>query len=103
MKNREDFDKAVKLELQHICAQYNKEIESLRDKLNDANSYVENEQRNKMLIQENLKKAFMRGVCALNFEAMNILHPSDAAGQIEKEMERQMAQAMSGALQSSTF
>ena len=23
--------------------------------------------------QENLKKAFMRGVCALNFEAMNIL------------------------------
>jgi centrosomal protein POC5 len=31
-------------------------------------------------MQDNLKKAFMRGVCALNFEAMNILHPSDAAG-----------------------
>ena len=46
-------------------------------------------------MQDNLKKAFMRGVCALNFEAMNILHPSDAAGQIEKEMERQMNQAMS--------
>lgn len=45
-------------------------------------------------MQENLKKAFMRGVCALNFEAMNILHPSDAAGQIEKEMERQMNQAI---------
>ena len=27
-------------------------------------------------MQENLKKAFMRGVCALNFEAMNILQPS---------------------------
>ena len=45
-------------------------------------------------MQDNLKKAFMRGVCALNFEAMNILHPSDAAGQIEREMERQMAQAI---------
>ena len=30
VKNREDFDKAVKLELQNISAQYNKEIESLR-------------------------------------------------------------------------
>lgn len=26
-------------------------------------------------MQEGLKKAFMRGVCALNFEAMNILTP----------------------------
>lgn len=24
-------------------------------------------------MQENLKRAFMRGVCALNFEAMNVL------------------------------
>ena len=44
-------------------------------------------------MQDNLKKAFMRGVCALNFEAMNILHRRDAAGQFEREMERQMAQA----------
>jgi len=26
-------------------------------------------------MQEGLKKAFMRGVCALNFEAMSILTP----------------------------
>jgi centrosomal protein POC5 len=67
----------------------------LREKLAEANGFVENEQRNRSLMQDNLKKAFMRGVCALNFEAMNILHPSDAAGQIEREMERQMAQAIS--------
>ena len=24
-------------------------------------------------MQDNLKKAFMRGVCALNFEAMNVI------------------------------
>jgi hypothetical protein len=49
----------------------------LREKLNEASAFVDNEQRNKAMMQENLKKAFMRGVCALNFEAMNILHPSD--------------------------
>jgi len=31
--------------------------------------------RNKHIMQENLKKVFMRSVCALNFEAMNILDP----------------------------
>ena len=77
VKNREDFDRAVKLELQHICAQYNKEIESLRDRLNEAQAIVDSEHRTKAMMQEQLKKAFMRGVCALNFEAMNILNPND--------------------------
>ncbi len=86
IKNREDFEKAVKLELQHICAQYNKEIESLRDKLNEANSIVESEQRNKAMMQENLKKAFLKGVCALNFEAMHILNPNDQAAEMERAL-----------------
>lgn len=50
VKNREDFDKAVKLELQNICAQYNKEIESLRDKLNEAQMIVDSEHRNKAMM-----------------------------------------------------
>ena len=28
-------------------------------------------------MQDNLKKAFMKGVCAMNLEAMNILNPGD--------------------------
>lgn len=80
-KNKDDFDKAVKSELQHICAQYSKEIESLRQKLEEANTVVDQENRNKAMMQENLKKAFMRGVCALNFEAMNILNPNDMSMQ----------------------
>ena len=28
--------------------------------------------------EENMKKAFMRGVCALNMEAMNMFHEPDA-------------------------
>lgn len=43
VKNKEDFDKAVKQELQTICAQYNKEIESLREKLNEATLVVDAE------------------------------------------------------------
>ena len=95
----------MKLELQHICAQYNKEIESLREKLNEANVIVENEHRNKSMMQENLKKAFMRGVCALNFEAMHILNPNDQ-GRIEMELEKQVANAMTslqGPLSSSEY
>jgi centrosomal protein POC5 len=41
------------------------------------------------MMQENLQKAFMRGVCALNFEAMNILNPNDTAS-TEHELERKV-------------
>ena len=35
-RDKEKFDNAVKQELQSISAQYQKEIETLRQKLNDA-------------------------------------------------------------------
>ena len=55
----------------------------MREKLEEANRYVEGEKKNKMMMQENLNKAFMRGVCALNFEAMSILNPNDISKQLE--------------------
>jgi len=30
-------------------------------------------ENNKVLVQENLKKAFLRGMCAMNMEAMGVL------------------------------
>jgi len=42
-------------------------------------------------MQENLKKVFMRSVCALNFEAMSILDPaeqSSAQARMEQELAR---------------
>lgn len=48
-------------------------------------------------MQENLKKVFMRSVCALNFEAMSILDPAEqqnAQVQMQKELERQVQSAM---------
>jgi centrosomal protein POC5 len=46
--------------------------------LDEAHYIVEENNSSKTNMQENLKKAFMRGVCALNFEAMNILQPSES-------------------------
>lgn len=95
--DKEKFERAVKMEVQNISASYSKEIEMLRKKLDEANRTVERNNMQKANMQDNLKKAFMRGVCALNFEAMNILDPNgddpylqekghNHLSQIEKEM-----------------
>ena len=78
-KNKTDFDNAVKNEIQNIAANYQKEIETLRKKLDEAQVIVHNNNESKVSMQDNLKKAFMRGVCALNFEAMNILDTPNGA------------------------
>ena len=44
-------------------------------------------------MQENLKKVFMRSVCALNFEAMNILDPNEQ-NMMQQAMEKQIDNAM---------
>lgn len=54
---------------------YGKEITDLRNKLNEANHTLESFKESKSQIQDNLKKALMRGVVAMNLEAMNILEP----------------------------
>lgn len=36
----------------------------------------------------------MRGVCALNFEAMNILNPDDPAPETQSQMSQMQARAM---------
>lgn len=45
-------------------------------------------------MQENLKKVFMRSVCALNFEAMNILDPAE-----QNFAQAKMEQALDNAMQ----
>ena len=76
-RDKEKFDGSVKRELQSISATYQKEIETLRSKCTDAEKQQHINNRNKHIMQENLKKVFMRSVCALNFEAMNILDPNE--------------------------
>ena len=76
-RDKEKFDRTVKLELQSISATYQKEIETLRNKLSDSDRQTNINNRNRHMMQENLKKVFMRSVCALNFEAMIILDPAE--------------------------
>ncbi len=61
--------------MQGLCAQYNKEAEQLREKLQETQTQLEKEQKNKAAMQENLKRMFLKGVCAMNFEAMNLFSP----------------------------
>jgi len=60
-----------------ISAQYSKEIDTLRQQLSEANNTNDTHERTRMMTQENLKKAFMKGVCAMNMEAMTILNPNE--------------------------
>jgi hypothetical protein len=54
---------------------YGKEISDLKTKLSEANASIDKYKENKIYLQENLKRALMRGVVAMNLEAMNILEP----------------------------
>jgi len=72
-----ESDATLNRELAELSAKYNKEIELLSNRLNEALRELDAAERNKLDMQDNLKKAFMRGVCALNFEAMSILKPGE--------------------------
>jgi hypothetical protein len=72
-----ESDATLNKELAELSAKYNKEIELLSNRLNEALRELDAAERNKLDMQDNLKKAFMRGVCALNFEAMSILKPGE--------------------------
>jgi len=76
-KLKKEADSTLNRELADLAAKYNKEIDILTSRLNEALRSLDEAEKNKQDIQENLKKAFMRGVCALNFEAMSILKPGE--------------------------
>jgi len=69
---------------------YGKEINDLRSKLNEANSAIEKHKISKDALQENLKKALMRGVVAMNLEAMNVLEGEGVNNSNLKIMENLM-------------
>ena len=62
-----------KSKLNEVSIKYNKEVNDLKNKLDDANNQINKYKEQKNQIQENLKKTLMRNVVAMNFEAMNIL------------------------------
>ena len=59
---------------------YEEKIVVLTTSLNEALSEIEVYKQRKMEYEENMKKAFMRGVCALNMEAMTMWKVGDEEG-----------------------
>lgn len=60
-------------EIDEITQRFNKEMSELRTQLAETQKNLQQVHVTKESMQDNLKKAFMRGVCALNFEAMNVI------------------------------
>lgn len=68
-----------------VRAKLFEQMESERSQLlteaEDLRMQVQEESKQRALLQDNLKRVFMRGVCALNFEAMSLLSDPSGAGQ----------------------
>lgn len=55
---------------------YQKEISLLQSKLRESMDQLTLIERSKAQMQDQLKQAFMRGLCAMNLEAMNVIKPN---------------------------
>lgn len=56
-----------------VCTQLNEALESARVEVSSLHAQRDT-------YEETMKKAFMRGVCALNMEAMSMFHDPDNKG-----------------------
>jgi len=77
------------IERNRLCALVNLERDRLQEELKHTQAQLKREVDTRALLQDNLKRVFMRGVCALNFEAMNILSNPTAAAQPSQQQQQQ--------------
>nr|KAG5690321.1 hypothetical protein BaRGS_022548 [Batillaria attramentaria] len=75
-KWRQHVEKACQMKAQEVCLQltadYEAKIASLNEALESSRKEVQRLHVDREHYEEAMKKAFMRGVCALNMEAMNM-------------------------------
>ena len=67
---KQDYGTLSSLSMVCVCIQ-------LEEKYTESRAEVMALHRERESYEENMKKAFMRGVCALNMEAMNMFHETD--------------------------
>ena len=89
-----------------ISMKYQKEISTLQGKLSETLAELHAVTQNKKEMQNQLKRAFMRGLCAMNLEAMDVLNPEDAnelgiSSMLKEEANPYASQSKPHALQSS--
>ena len=81
-RRRRDFDewqKRAQDDRDQLCSLFQEKIDLLESQLEHAQERVREEETTRRTMEENMKKAFMRGVCALNLEAMTIMKRSKHA------------------------
>eukprot|EP01063_Lacrimia_lanifica_P025201 TRINITY_DN32982_c0_g1_i1.p1 TRINITY_DN32982_c0_g1~~TRINITY_DN32982_c0_g1_i1.p1 ORF type:complete len:436 (+),score=130.12 TRINITY_DN32982_c0_g1_i1:52-1359(+) len=77
------FKQQVQTDVEQIINDKDTEIAGLRQKLAETEQRLEAETRHRGALEERLKIAFMRGVCALNLEAMNVMKGEDGLAMSE--------------------
>ncbi|ELU07486.1 hypothetical protein CAPTEDRAFT_224814 [Capitella teleta] len=87
-KWRQRVEKACQAKAEEVCLSltndYESKIKSLNEALEAAREEVGRLHGERDTYEETMKKAFMRGVCALNMEAMNMFHESaDSSGSLK--------------------
>ncbi|KAI8820383.1 uncharacterized protein EV422DRAFT_68500 [Fimicolochytrium jonesii] len=82
---RRTVERRVKMEaekaMESLAGEYDKRIAHLERNLTEVNSRLAISESARAVQEEEMKKAFMRGVCALNMEAMSMFrHPDGGEG-----------------------
>ncbi|XP_051028244.1 centrosomal protein POC5 [Acomys russatus] len=81
---REVVERACQARAEEVCVQISNEYEAklamFSGALENAKAEIERMQQEKEHFEDSMKKAFMRGVCALNLEAMTIFQNKNDAG-----------------------
>ena len=81
-KWRERVERACQNRAQEVCEQltrdYEEKIATLQRQLGAAHAEIASLRSDREQFEERMKKGFMRGVCALNLEAMTMFKEEDA-------------------------
>ncbi|XP_037386314.1 centrosomal protein POC5 isoform X2 [Talpa occidentalis] len=83
-KWKDVIERACQARAEEVCVQisndYENKVAMLSGALENAKAEIQRMQHEKELFEDSMKKAFMRGVCALNLEAMTIFQNRVDAG-----------------------
>lgn len=71
---------------------FNTHLSSLQKELEETKDLLRKEQRDKVILQENLKKAMMRGVCAMNNKFLEIIKDANENAKFVEDFQIEQAE-----------
>ncbi|XP_045141279.1 centrosomal protein POC5 isoform X2 [Echinops telfairi] len=90
---KEVVERACQARAEEVCVQisndYENKVAMLSGALENAKAEIQRMQHEKEHFEDSMKKAFMRGVCALNLEAMTIFQNRNDAGMDSTDTQRE--------------